>query len=100
MRVQNTWNLFQKFQHHCHKCDCIQLVVRQAEWLMTQLPELTELQSMQEYGVDSETAHAEKIITCCKDYRDSLHPYSSGGAYLNFIMDEAQEQNQASYKHN
>jgi len=50
--------------------------------------------------VDSETAHAEKITTCCKDYRDALHPYSSGGAYLNFIMDEAQEPIQASYKHN
>ena len=30
----------------------------------------------------------------------ALHPYSSGGAYLNFIMDEGQERVQASYKDN
>jgi FAD/FMN-containing dehydrogenase len=29
-----------------------------------------------------------------------LHPYSSGGAYSNFMMDEGQERVKASYKKN
>jgi hypothetical protein len=51
-------------------------------------------------GVDPDPANAEKITQWCKDYWDALHPYSSGGAYLNFIMDEGQERIQTSYKHN
>ena len=27
----------------------------------------------------------------CNDYFDALHPYSAGGAYVNFMMDEGQE---------
>jgi hypothetical protein len=51
-------------------------------------------------GVDSDPANAEKITTWCKDYWNALHPYSSGGAYLNFIMDEGEERIKASYKDN
>ena len=51
-------------------------------------------------GVDPEPANANKITTWCKDYWEALHPYSSGGAYLNFIMDEGQDRIKASYKHN
>ena len=51
-------------------------------------------------GVDPDPANAEKITKWCKDYWASLHPFSSGGAYLNFIMNERQERIKASYKNN
>jgi len=51
-------------------------------------------------GVDPNPKNADKITTWCKDYWEALHPYSSGGAYSNFLMDEGQERVQASYKHN
>lgn len=51
-------------------------------------------------GVDPDPANANKITKWCKDYWEALHPYSSGGAYSNFMMDEGQERVQASYKHN
>jgi hypothetical protein len=51
-------------------------------------------------GVDPDPTNAEKITTWCKDYWSALHPYSSGGAYLNFIMDEGEDRIKASYKDN
>ena len=51
-------------------------------------------------GVDPDPANTDKITTWCKEYWEALHPYSSGGAYSNFMMDEGQERVQASYKHN
>lgn len=51
-------------------------------------------------GVDPDPANADKITEWCKSYYDALHPYSSGGAYSNFMMDEGQERVMASYKHN
>lgn len=51
-------------------------------------------------GVDPDPANAAKITEWCKDYWSALHPYSSGGAYSNFMMDEGQERVKASYKHN
>lgn len=51
-------------------------------------------------GVDPDPAKAEKITNWCKSYWEALHPYSSGGAYSNFMMDEGQDRIRASYKHN
>lgn len=51
-------------------------------------------------GVDPDPANAEKITNWCKDYWEATHPYSSGGAYSNFMMDEGQERVMASYKSN
>lgn len=51
-------------------------------------------------GVDPDPANTDKITTWCKAYHESLHSYSSGGAYSNFLMDEGQERVQASYRHN
>lgn len=51
-------------------------------------------------GVDPDPKNAEKITNWCKDYWDALHPFSAGGAYSNFMMDEGQERVKASYKHN
>jgi len=35
-----------------------------------------------------------------RDYWDALHPYSAGGAYLNFIDDEGEERVAAGYRDN
>jgi hypothetical protein len=51
-------------------------------------------------GVDPDPSNAGTITKWCKDYWEALHPYSSGGAYLNFIMNEGQERIKASYKEN
>lgn len=51
-------------------------------------------------GVDPDPSNAEKITDWCKDYWSALHPYSSGGAYSNFMMDEGRERVQASYRQN
>jgi len=51
-------------------------------------------------GVDPDPKNADKITAWCKNYWEALHPYSSGGAYSNFMMDEGQDRVKASYKHN
>ena len=35
-----------------------------------------------------------------KEYWDALHPYSAGGAYVNFMMDEGVDRVQATYRDN
>ncbi len=51
-------------------------------------------------GVDPDPANADAITKWCKDYFDALHPYSAGGAYVNFMMDEGQERVQSSFRDN
>jgi FAD/FMN-containing dehydrogenase len=51
-------------------------------------------------GVDPDPANNEKISSWAKEYWQALHPYSSGGAYLNFIMEEGQERIRATYREN
>jgi FAD/FMN-containing dehydrogenase len=51
-------------------------------------------------GVDPDPANRDKITNWCKDYFDALHPYSAGGAYVNFMMEEGQERVQASFRDN
>jgi FAD/FMN-containing dehydrogenase len=51
-------------------------------------------------GIDSDPANAQKITQWAKAYWEALHPYSSGGTYLNFIMDEGQDRIKASFKQN
>jgi FAD/FMN-containing dehydrogenase len=51
-------------------------------------------------GVDPDPANAAKITDWCKDYWNALHPYSMGGAYSNFMMEEGQDRVKASYKDN
>jgi FAD/FMN-containing dehydrogenase len=51
-------------------------------------------------GVDPDPANAPAITQWCKDYWDALHPYSAGGAYVNFMMDEGQDRVQATYRDN
>ena len=51
-------------------------------------------------GVDPDSANNDKIIPWTKSYWEALHPYSAGGAYVNFMMDEGQERVQATYREN
>jgi FAD/FMN-containing dehydrogenase len=51
-------------------------------------------------GVDPDPANSGTITKWCKDYFDALHPYSAGGAYVNFMMDEGQERVQAAFRDN
>lgn len=51
-------------------------------------------------GVDPDPANREAITNWCKAYFDALHPYSAGGAYVNFMMEEGQERIQASFRDN
>jgi len=49
---------------------------------------------------DPDPTNNEKIIKWTKDYYDAIHPYSAGGAYINFMMDEGEDRVRASYKDN
>jgi FAD/FMN-containing dehydrogenase len=52
-------------------------------------------------GVDPDPANNEKIISWTKSYYDALHPYSAGGAYVNFMMhDEGEDRVKATYGDN
>jgi len=51
-------------------------------------------------GVDPNPAKKEEISTWAKEYWNALHPYSSGGAYVNFMMDEGEERIRATYGKN
>ncbi|NMO17389.1 FAD-binding oxidoreductase [Pyxidicoccus fallax] len=51
-------------------------------------------------GVDPSPAKAAEISAWAKDYWDALHPYSAGGAYVNFMMDEGEERVRATYRDN
>jgi FAD/FMN-containing dehydrogenase len=51
-------------------------------------------------GVDPDPANKEKIVTWAKDYWAALHPYSAGGAYVNFMMEEGDERIRATYGKN
>jgi FAD/FMN-containing dehydrogenase len=51
-------------------------------------------------GVDPDPANANKIRSWTVDYWDAVHPYSAGGAYVNFMMEEGQERVEATYREN
>ena len=48
-------------------------------------------------GVDPDPAKKETISKWAKDYFDALHPFSAGGAYVNFMMDEGEDRVKATY---
>lgn len=51
-------------------------------------------------GVDPEPSNKEKITKWAQDYYNALHPFSAGGAYVNFMMDEGEERVKATYGKN
>lgn len=56
--------------------------------------------SMVIIGVDPDPANKDKISSWTKEYWETLHPFSAGGAYLNFIGDEGSDRVKASYGQN
>ena len=51
-------------------------------------------------GVDPDPANALKIRQWTVDYQEALHPYSAGGAYVNFMMEEGADRVRATYRGN
>ncbi len=51
-------------------------------------------------GVDADPANNAKLMTWTRDYWLALHPYSAGGAYVNFMMEEGQDRVRATYRDN
>jgi FAD/FMN-containing dehydrogenase len=48
-------------------------------------------------GVDPDPANAPKLRDWAIERWEALHPYSAGGAYVNFMMDEGQSRVKATY---
>ena len=42
-------------------------------------------------GIDPDPANKDRIAAWTKEYWNAMHKFSSGGGYLNFMMDEGQE---------
>jgi FAD/FMN-containing dehydrogenase len=52
-------------------------------------------------GVDPDPANKDKIVSWTKSYYDAVHPFSAGGAYVNFLMgDEGEGRVKATYGDN
>jgi len=51
-------------------------------------------------GVDPDPAKKDQITKWARDYWEATHPYSAGGAYVNFMMDEGEDRVQATYREN
>jgi FAD/FMN-containing dehydrogenase len=51
-------------------------------------------------GVDPDPANKDLIVNWARQYWDDVHPYSAGGAYVNFMMEEGQDRVEASYRDN
>jgi hypothetical protein len=51
-------------------------------------------------GVDPDPANNVRLKAWTKDYWLALHPYSAGGAYVNFVMEEGEDRVQAAYRDN
>ena len=48
-------------------------------------------------GVDPDPGQAERIRSWTVRYWEALHPFSAGGAYVNFLMDEGEDRVRATY---
>ncbi len=51
-------------------------------------------------GVDPDPKNQNRIINWARQYWEALHPYSAGGAYVNFMMDEGDDRVRATYRDN
>jgi len=51
-------------------------------------------------GVDPDPANNDRLISWAREYWDAVHPYSAGGAYINFIMEEGEDRIKATYRQN
>jgi FAD binding domain/Berberine and berberine like len=51
-------------------------------------------------GVGPDPTNNERMIGWARDYWMALHPYSAGGGYVNFMMEEGADSVQAAYRDN
>jgi hypothetical protein len=51
-------------------------------------------------GVDPDPANKNKIVDWARSYWDAVHPFSAGGAYVNFMMEEGPARVEATYSGN
>lgn len=51
-------------------------------------------------GVDPEPANNPRLMQWAKDYWLALHPFSSGGGYINMMMDEGEDNVKNAYRDN
>lgn len=51
-------------------------------------------------GIDPDPAKAGEVTKWAKGYWEAVHPYTLGGAYVNFMMDEGIERIKATYRGN
>ena len=51
-------------------------------------------------GVDPDPKNAQQIGDWARTYQTALHPFSAGGAYVNFMMDEGADRVKASFRDN
>ena len=51
-------------------------------------------------GVDPDPANKERVSSWAKQYWSELHPFSAGGAYVNFMMEEGEDRIRATYGKN
>jgi FAD/FMN-containing dehydrogenase len=56
--------------------------------------------SMVMAGIDPDPANREKITQWARQYWEAVHPYSAGGAYVNFMMEEGTDRVRATYRDN
>jgi hypothetical protein len=51
-------------------------------------------------GVDPDPGNRGKITEWARSYYDALHPFGTGGAYMNFMMEEGEDRIRAAYRGN
>ncbi|MGO8947719.1 MAG: FAD-binding oxidoreductase [Ktedonobacterales bacterium] len=51
-------------------------------------------------GVDPDPANKDLIVNWARQFWEDVHPYSAGGAYVNFMMEEGEDRVKASYRDN
>lgn len=51
-------------------------------------------------AIDPDPKNNPKMINWAREYWQALHPYSTGGSYINMVMDEGQENVKAAYRDN
>ena len=51
-------------------------------------------------GIDPDPAKAKAITTWAKEYWEAIHPFTLGGGYVNFMMEEGEDRIRATYGSN
>jgi len=51
-------------------------------------------------GIDPDPGNAQAVTTWARNYWEAVHPFTMGGAYINFMMEEGDERIKATYGDN